>query len=247
MKRGYIVILITLWILAFVKFIGSEADKEPDFVNAFSNDSYLSTTSSIGVTVYCGNLYYSDEAKQDMLVSVAEKLGISDGYELTSQVEDGKTTKELTKISKYAVTELKFVSVKNEKDEQVTRQYVMVNIDILNSLESAVVYRDKLEEIFAEMNFDADVTLTLKGNIKGMLTTEEKDNITDEIISSLGGDIVSEKKASEIYTVYAYSDKIDDYVVNGTDMTNINVAITYDEILGETNIYMATPIINEEY
>ncbi len=247
MKRGYIVILIALWILAFVKFIDREDGKEPDFVTAFSNDSYLSTTSNIEAVVYCGNIYYSEDAKKDMLETVAGKLGICDGYEWSSDIEDNVDTIALSKKSKYAITELKFITAKNVKDELVTRQYMLINIDILNSLESAVVYRDKVEEIFYQMKMEAEVTLTLKGSIKGQLTTKEKNNLTDEMIKSLDGAIVTEKKDSEIYTVYAYSESIEDYVVNGTDKTNINVAITYDEVLGETIIYMATPIINEEY
>ncbi len=246
MKRGYIVILIVLWALAFASFINNVNDEEADIVTAFSNDRFLSTDSHIEAVAYCGNNYYSDDAKKDMLISVAEKLGLED-CQYENYIEDGVDTHSLIKDSKYAITEIKFVTTKNEKDALVTRQYLMVDINILNSLESAVVYREEVENILKEMNLEADVTLTLKGNISGVLSNSEKNSITDDIIESLDGDIVTQRRDSEIYTVYAYSEKIEDYVVNGTSKTNINVAISYDENLNETNIYMATPIMNEDY
>lgn len=233
--------------MAFVKFVDDSADKEADIVTAFTNDNFLSTTSSIEAVAYAGNLYYSEDAKKDMILQIADKLNITDNYSIENVMEDNKSTQCFVKNSKYAITEIKFVTVKNEKDQLVTRQYIMVDIDILNSIESAVLYRDKVEKILTEMNLTSDVTMTLKGNIKGELSNDEKDNITDNIIKSLDGEIVTEHRETKLYTVYAYSDKIDDYVVSGTDKINVNVAINYDENLNETNIYMATPMINEEY
>lgn len=243
MKRGYIVILIVLWALAFANYANSREENEVDIVTAFSNDSFLSTTSHIEAVAMYGNMYFSDEAKKDILVSVAGKLGIIEGYYFGGE----KGTVKLIKQSKYAITEISFVTMKNEKDAGVERQYLMTDISILNSLESAIVYRDKVEEIYEEMELLADVTLTLKGNIGGNLSAIQRDEITDDIIKSLDAKIVTQRRDSSIYTVYAYTEGIDDYVLNGTSKTNVNVAIYYDEIADETNIYVATPIINEEY
>ena len=59
--------------------------------------------------------------------------------------------------------------------------------------------------------------------------------------------IVTGNRTEEIYTVYGYSEDIKDYVVFGSTKTNVNIAITYNELNGETYIYMATPIINEDF
>ncbi len=247
MKKVYVVILAALWLMALVKFIDNSGNKEADIVTAFANDSYLSTNSSIEAVIYAGNLYYSDEAKKDVLIKLAKELGITEGYTVENCTENANSVVKYVKNSKYAVTEIKFVTVKNDKDEMVSRQYIMVNIEILNSIESAVLYRERVETILAGMDMEAEVTMTLKGNINGKLSSSEKDVISNDIIASLGGEIVSEYREEKLYTVYAYTGKIDDYVIVGKDKININVAINYDELLDETNIYMATPIINEDY
>jgi len=245
-KRGYIVILIVLWSLAFAHFINNKKASETDIVTAFSNDMFLSTNSHIEAVALCGNNYVSEEAKVDIIKSVAGKLGIKD-YTLGCASSEKTQDNRLVATSKYANTEIKFVTVKNENDALVKRQYLMIDISISNSLESAVLYRDKVEDILETMNYSAEVTLTHKGNISGNLSLDEKNSITDDIIKSLNAQIVTERRDEKIYTVYAYTEAIDDYVVNGTSKTNVNVAISYDETLNETNIYMATPIINEDY
>lgn len=247
MKRKYIVILIILWSLAFAGFIRKSTEKEVDIVTAFSNTDFLSTESRVEGVAYLGNAYFSEDAKKDMLASIAEGLGIKNVYEFGITEENGIITVKYIKSSKSAITELKFVTVANKKDELVSRQYIMVDIDILNSPESAAWYREKLDDIYVNMGFESDITLTLRGNVSGNLTLSEKDSITDSIIESIGGEVTAQKKEKDIYTVYAYSDKISDYVVNGDSKTNINVAISYDEIMDETNIYMATPIMVEDY
>ena len=48
----------------------------------------------------------------------------------------------------------------------------------------------------------------------------------------------------EIYTVYAYTEDIDNYVLNGTIKSNITIMITYDNVADVTWIQVGTPIIN---
>ena len=74
-----------------------------------------------------------------------------------------------------------------------------------------------------------------------------ENDITDKIMDKMNADIVTGNRTKEIYTVYGYSEEMEDYVVFGSTKTNVNVAITYDELNNETLIYMATPIINQDF
>ena len=53
--------------------------------------------------------------------------------------------------------------------------------------------------------------------------------------------------SDDVFNVYAYSDSIKDYVVNGTTKSNINIVMTYDSNADVTWIYVATPILSENY
>ena len=92
-----------------------------------------------------------------------------------------------------------------------------------------------------------DITLRLRGDIEGELSNSEKNDISDHILENVGGSVVTENRGADMYTIYAYADNIDDYVVYGTTKTNINIVISYNDVRGVTEVYMATPIMNEDY
>lgn len=249
MKKAYIIILGGLWILAFISFIGKLGEEEIDIVTAFSNDKFLSTESHIEGVVDYGSVYMTEEDKKNIVFKIAAELGINEGYEYETVREDDVTTTTFLKKARNAITTIKVISIETQKNNSVLvlQQYIKVDIEIINSLESAVAYRSELEKIFEKLGMNGDITLTLKGNISGTLSNSEKNKITDDIIKNLDGEIVTQRRDSDIYTVYAYTDRIDEYVVNGSSKTNINIAINYDELANVTKIYMATPIINEDY
>ena len=89
--------------------------------------------------------------------------------------------------------------------------------------------------------------MSLKGSVKGTLSNNKKNEICEDIISSMDGELITGSRSDELYTVYAYSDRISEYVVNGTTKSNINIAITYDGVNDVSWIHVATPILSGVY
>ena len=104
-----------------------------------------------------------------------------------------------------------------------------------------------MRNAFDDMKVSADVTLSLKGCVEGAWSNSEKNHICEDIIEKLDGKIVIGSRSNELYSVYAYTEKISDYVLSGTTRSNINIAITYDSDKDVTWIYMETPVISENY
>lgn len=246
MRRKLIYICGILWLFALIQLIVNyEETKEPDIITAFTNDMYLRTLSTVKATGFCGNKYMSVEDREKLAKEVAGGLGINDIYDIYT--ENNKTT--LTKYVEGVRTVINVVTVEShvEKTILTQRQYVTVEMEFDNSLESAVYYRDKVEKLFDYMDIGADITLRLRGDIEGELSNSEKNNISDHILENVGGRVVSENRGADMYTIYAYTDSIEDYVVYGTTKTNINIVISYNDAKGVTEVYMATPIMNEDY
>lgn len=246
MRRKLIYICGILWLFALIQLIVNyEEAKEPDIITAFTNDMYLSTLSTIKATGFYGNLYMSVEEKEMLAKTVAEELGINDVYDICT--ENNKTT--LTKYVDGVRTLINVVTVENHVEKAILtqKQYVTIEMEFDNSLESAVYYRDKVEKLFKDMDIGADITLSLRGDIEGELSNSEKNTISDRILENVGGQIVTENRGADMYTIYAYTDNIEDYVVYGTTKTNINIVIAYNDVRGVTEVYMATPIMNEDY
>lgn len=251
MRKKMIIFMASLWLVAFVSmiFTSKEGNEELDFVMAFSNEKYMYTESAVYGEASVGNMYYTPEEKKEYLDKVAKELGLNTEYSYTEERKDDVITSKIEKVAKNAITVIEFVTVETVKEKNIItlKNYLRIRIDISNSLDSAIAYKEIIEKVYTNKNIAADVFLNLKGSIQGELSNVEKNNIIDKIMSKLNADIVTSNRTDELYVVYGYSDDLKDYVVFGSTKTNVNVAITYDEINNESMIYMATPIINEDF
>ncbi|MDE6210278.1 MAG: YwmB family TATA-box binding protein [Lachnospiraceae bacterium] len=251
MRKKIMIILTIVWIIAFVRMIViyEDVDDNANIVTAFSNDKFVYTNSLLKAEASIGSEYFTEEERKEYLEKVASAIGLTKEYDIDI-VRDGDTiTAILSKQAKSAYTSIKMVTNETQKDDNIIllKNYLYINIEISNSLDSAVSYQEKLKEVFKEMSIVADISLILKGHIKGELNNTEKNNITDKIMQDLGAEVVTGNREDSLYTVYGYCEKIDDYIMLGSTKTNVNIAITYDEGKDMTNIYMATPIINEDF
>ena len=252
-RRKALVMLAVLWVIGIGVMVAGREEKEADIVAAFASNDYVSTVGQVHAYVNYGSEYLSYSDRQDVVESIAAALGIDSEVKLEiarDKKGDGYVvTSSYTLVSPTASTKISIVSVEREDVDAVMalEQYILVDVAIDNSAESIVYYRDCLEKLFDSMDVDADIMLSLKGSIRGTLGNDEKNQITEKILESLDGELITGSRSKELYTVYGYADSIDEYVVNGTTKSNINIAITYDGSNDVSWVYVATPILQEDY
>ena len=256
-KKGKALIaLAVVWLAAFVLIVTTREDDknaEEGIVTAFASEDYIDTQGTVSAYVNYGNKYLTDDDRQEIVESIASTLGIKRDIVLNIKRGESGSGSSVTAtyscISEHATTDISVITVETVSGNTVLslEQYILVDITIDNSVESAVYYKECIDKYFKESGIDADITLSFKGSIKGALSNNEKNEICDNILDALDGRLVTGSRSDELYTVYAYSDSINEYVVNGTTKSNINVAITYDSTNDLSWVYVATPILSESY
>ena len=246
-KIGLITAMI-LWLIFSVRIINSNLNDTKDVVSVFTMSEFDKVEVNVTGFGKYGITYLTDNEKMDILVKVAEGLGLEPGYIIEDKA-DGKTfEKKLTKKSRNADTVIRVVTVMSEQDNYYeTVQYIEVSLDFKNNIDSANSYCDLIEEIFTAEAIEGRAMINLKGYIKGALNYDEKNNIADKMIKMLDADVVSQNRESDLFTIYAYSDKIDNSVICAGQKVNINIAEEYDEINNRTIIYLSTPLNNLDY
>lgn len=256
-KKGKAILTLgVIWITAFVLIVATrETNKNADdgLVTAFASGEYIDTKGTVSVYVNYGNKYLTDKDRQQIIEEIATTLGIEKEIVLDikrGELENGSSvTTTYSCIGNNARTDISIITIEGTSSSMVmsTEQYILVDISIDNSVESAVYYKECIDKYFKDMGINADITLSFKGSVKGTLNKNQKNKICENILECLDGKLITGSTSDELYTVYAYSDSIEEYVVNGTTKSNINVAITYDSVSDLSWVYVATPILSESY
>lgn len=250
MRKKLLLLITLVWIVAFVRMIIVEdEDGKINIATAFSNEKFVYTESIISVNANLGNQYLSDEEKKKMVEKIARGIGLDNNYDIDLERQENSSCTSLSKTAKNAYTNIRIVTNETQKDGNIIliKNYLYIDINISNSIESAVMYKDKVKEVLDNMCIVGDISLNLVGSVNGEMNETEKNNLSNDLIDKLEASYITGNADKRLYTLYAYSDKIEEYIMLGDKKVNINIAITYDEDNNITKIYMATPIITKDF
>ena len=239
---------VILWLIFAGRIINANVYADKDIVSVFATGGFDEMEVNVTGFGKYGVTYLTDDEKTDILVKVAKGLGLEPGYIIEDSVKEQTYEKILTKKAGNADTVIRLITVVDEYETYYeTTQYVEVSIDFKNNVKSADSYSDLIEDIFEAEAIEGYSMINLKGYVSGALNYDEKNNIADNMLKMLGANIVSQNRESDLFTIYAYSDKIDNSVVCAGQKVNINIAEEYDEINNRTIIYLSTPLNNLDY
>ena len=125
--------------------------------------------------------------------------------------------------------------------------FLRIMVDLKQNTECLYDYKELVRNIFAAEGIKGNVSIYLEGRIRGALNYEERSYLADRMIKKLDGKIVTESRDNDIFTIYAYTSNIEEYIKSVGRKINVNVTSSYDEAANETVIYLATPINNLDY
>ncbi len=218
-------------------------------------EAFVSTNSEVSsfeleMAADYGTGFLSEADKRELILYMAGEIGLQVDQEVTVNRDDKDCEVFIQKNSKNAETLIKIVSVEQENTSGITEinHYLLVNLKIYKNMDSILNYRTLLEDIFNKLDTtNLQTTMQLTGNYKGKLTLNEMNSIADGMIEKLEGKVAYANRQEELFTIYAYSGLLEEYVSSIGTKINIHVAINYDETTDSTNVYLGTPVINGGY
>lgn len=195
------------------------------------------------------NEFLSEADKKDILHHIANAIGLDINSEITIKRDDGRAEYSYYKLAKKAETSLKIVSLEQEEDSTIKmKHYIMVKLNVKESIRSIEKYRKLIEKSLNDMDIEErQVTVLYEGYVPGLMSIQDKENMVTLLINDLQGKVAFDYQQSESYTVYAYTGLIDEYIETLGCKINIQIAMTYDEESEKTKIYLASPILNQEW
>lgn len=247
--KVFLLICLFLWGAAGAQMIAERVFVRPArLTEAFINSNTIMNESMIELTSFYGSSYMTESDKEDLVRYIAEGLGIKIEKDSISSIkEEDKEAAVCIKKAARAETVIKCVTLDGAYSRSGMKEhYLFVRIIIHEDENNDILeYQKKVKALYQELSAGiVSDTIQFCGRFAGKLSISELDSLSDKMIGDLGGSIVYENRKEELYSVYAYTRGIDDYVaVDGLKM-NIQVAASYDEVLDQTKIYLAAPIIS---
>ncbi|SHM46274.1 TATA-box binding [Anaerosporobacter mobilis DSM 15930] len=244
---AYVVAILWIAVLSQL-FVNRFFTDDSKLVDAFTKANSVIMDSNLYLVADMGTDYMSEEDEKNLLQYVFSGIGLTDECKIT-RGDDTDTI--LTKReSDQSTTIIKLVRdrEKTKKDTYLVRRYLIIDITINEDVNSILSYKKKAEKIVSKLEaatYESQVTFT--GTYDGKLSIEERNKITDRFVKDLQANVVVEQRGDELYTVYAYTGLINDYVKSEGNKINVNIAFNYNEKKNKTNLYVATPILNQDY
>lgn len=255
-------VVFILWTAVGAQLIANKVFmKDGDIIGAFMNTNSGLMESTLEVTANYGSQYLTQEDKESLISYLAGGLGIRfDNQTETYETKERKETIFVKEASR-AKTTIKVVTVgtkkmvdafaQNAENASGVTQYVMVRLTIFEDANNDILeYQRIVKSLFEQLKVttkNINTTMQFSGAFAGNLLLETKNKIADRMIHSLDGTVVLENRQDDLYTIYAYTGLLDEYIKVDGNKINIQVAMNYDEESDSTKIYLATPLISGDW
>lgn len=252
MKRTRITLYIAavLWVAVATQVAVNKAfQEEPQITEAFIKSETEEMQSSLEIVAEYNTELLSGKSKCELIYKLADAIGLTIDEDITIWEEDKRSEYFYFKQAKQAATEIKVISIEEAVEEtfKITN-YIIVRLSVLKGIQSIDEFKKSLETALTQLGVkDKKVTLKYEGTREGDLTTQQKREITSLLVSELQGEIALEYDEGDLYTVYAYTGMLKEYITSMGTNINIQIAITYNELTNKTKIELATPVLIEDY
>lgn len=250
MKKIMVFLIVAIWAFLGISYLREQRVVDDNMiVEAFNQPEFSNEESTISLNGEYTGKYLSAEGAKELLSQIATGLGIDDNVQITQEREENRGEITLSKQAKRAQTTLKFFTIEDNATDHTlnVKQYISAELKLLDTVDCALEYQKKLEEIFKDNQVSGEVTLSLKGKYPQKLNLEEKNKVANDLLEKLNTNIITEERNDNIYVIYGYSKFISNYKKVGNQKINVSLAMNYNEEEKTTNIYLSTPLINEDY
>lgn len=243
-------IAMVLWVAVAAQILVNRMFQDDiQITEAFVKTNAEEMQSSIEIAGEYDAGFLSDQNKKDLICDLAAKIGLVIDKDISVWEEGTRSEYYFYKHAKNASSEIKLISVEQEEEDAVKmRHYIIIRLSISDGIQSIDKYKIVLEETFKRLEVkDTQITLKYEGNKVGNLSPEQKHEVAQLLVDDLQGEIALEYDEGDLYTVYAYTGMLKEYITSMDNKINIQIAISYNELTNKTKIELATPVLNDSW
>lgn len=241
------ILLAGLWITLGTKVITENLlYRERNLKEAMAVTSPGSMSSTISFAGRLKDACLTEADQKEIISYAADQLGVILHAEPEAFSDENRSGYVFRKDAKNASTCIKLVGIREQGVERA--YYLIITLWLQeDDGDSLMYYRERIDGIADALAVkEAQTSVQLTGRFFHNMSPAARDRLTDRILKKLGCEVVCENREEPLYTVYAYTKGINEYILSGEDRINVQLAIYYDEIKDETIVCVASPVITGE-
>lgn len=244
-------IVTILWIALLTQVIvQSVLNDDARITQAFASADSDIVESRVEVAAEYGSRYLSEGDKKELIDYIAKGIGIHTEYSLKKRNKDNTVELIGEKLSQNGKVLIDIISTEKDVENNLKElvHYILVDMSIYEDSDSILSYKEKIENVMKEIEVkEYQSIVKFSGSYDGKLSLTKKEEISNKLLHNLEAKKISENITEDLYLVYGYTGIISDYIRTGGHKVNLNIVITYNEENDTTNLYLATPILNDNY
>lgn len=248
--RLLFVLIAAVWIFVVVQAVaGALFERNSSIATAFSASKAGEQQGTLEITANYTGTDTDENGKKQILYRLAEKIGLIVTGEPTVVRTEARNEVSYKKQAAEADTDLRVISLTKQTEEGSKEEhYIYAKIHLKHSIQAVSSYKKLLQNVLEEMGCTGiSATIQLMGTYEGYLTVARRNEVADEILEAMGGKIAYEHREDDLYTVYAYTALLDDYIVVEGKKINLHIAMSKDEANYRTIVYLASPILPDTW
>lgn len=230
--------------------------------NVFNQEGITDSNCRISGFYFYGTDYLSDDSKKQLVYDIANKLGITSDCDYSYEKNDTGFVASLSKSGASSQVLIQLITYEIQEGENVMslRHYINVDMNINKSISSGLYYKEQLSKILNDLTSeslknsnvesfreDKTISISVTGTVLGKLSVDGQKKISDNILKGLNASLVFDNTNLDVYSLYGYSEGIEEYMAIGNNKINVNIVYSYDEEKNITTIHIASPIANYDY
>lgn len=241
-----ILVLVAAGVVQTVVTYGFVSDER--MIEAFEITSSHLQESQIFLNGTYGDEFLTESDKRELLEYMTNFLGISMKDCKIKKSKENENLKHTISFRKDSM-KMELCMITSENQKQVPKkQYLTMKITFQGTMEQVLYYKHQMEKLAKKLQLkEYQVFMNLKGTYEGKLSKEEQLQEENKILQKLHGKKVFTVQDEKNIVWYGYTDLMDDYLTVDKQRINIHFIMTYDEKKRQTELYLATPLFNEEY
>jgi len=247
--KVYLYIAAVLWLAVITQIIVNKAFRDQfKITDAFIKSQTNEMQSRLEIIAEYEAAGMEPAIAKNIINKLADSIGLRIDGDIRIWEEPDRVEYSYHKQAKQAFTELKLISLATADDEDSMKHYIIARLNLKKSIKSIDMYKKLLETALKKLGVKSkQVTLEYEGVKEGELSPDKKRELAGLLIDELHGELALEYDEGDLYTAYAYTGMVDEYIISNGSKINIQVVIAYNGASNRTTISLATPVMNNSF